>query len=122
MVSCNDDEKEKTDYAKEIVGNYKGAVTSGEYPLASDVTISIAHESENKVVLKLDETIAGIPIKIECKSDVIYSNNKYNISATTTFNEAPVTVEGDIDREGNAVLDIKIPAFELDVVFSGTKQ
>jgi hypothetical protein len=133
IVSCNDE----TDYAKEIVGNYKGVVTIADNPvapIANDVIIGITHVSENKVSLKMNQTIVNIPINIDCKSDVTYSDDKYNVSGNATVNlvlaegmsavPAPVSVSGGIDKKGAAILNInvEIPDSPLSVVFTGTKQ
>jgi hypothetical protein len=131
IVSCSDDEKE-TDYAKEIVGDYKGAITFNGIN-TPNVLIEVEYGSENKVILKMNQEVAGLQIDIECNSDVKYANNEYNISGTTTFNlvvaaetpavPVPVTVDGTINKEGTAILNMNVATpSPLTVVFTGTKQ
>jgi hypothetical protein len=123
ISSCNDDE---TDYAKEIVGTYKGDITmeGSEDPILTEVQIDVVYKSENKVSLKMNQTIPviNLPINIESPSDVTYTNNVYNISTSALIEMGTVTVTGTIDKTGEAKFDIAIPAASVNVVYNGTKQ
>jgi hypothetical protein len=142
IVSCSDDEKE-TDYAKEIVGSYKGDIKSedGSTIVGDTAIVNIVYRSENKVILKMNQKIAGLPIDIECNSEVKYADNEYVVSGNASFNypieglsvpvSLPVSVSGKIDTKKGATLNISIatpdpsisiPLFPLTVVFTGTKQ
>jgi hypothetical protein len=131
VSSCNDDEKAKTDYAKEIAGTYKGNITLAGDPVATDVQIDVVYKSENKVSLKMNQTIPviNLPINIESPSDVTYTNNVYNISTSASIEigmpiPIPVTVAGTIDKTGTATFNIgvAIPDAPVNAVYTGTKQ
>lgn len=130
FTSCDkDDDDDKTvDYATEIAGTYKGDVFLGpsETPVAPGATITFTRIDVNKVTLTMNETIANLPINVTCESDVVYSNNTYRISGTTQFEMGgaalPVNVEGTIDKDGNADINIAIPLASIDVVYKGKKQ
>lgn len=131
FTSCSDDDDDDktTDYAKEITGNYKGDVfpKGSDEALATDATINVTRNSDNNVTLKIDQTIPNVgPINVECKSDVVYSNEKYQVSGTAEYKlgeaSLPVTIKGDIDKSGNATIEIEIPLAEISVVYKGKKQ
>ncbi|MDR0680634.1 MAG: calycin-like domain-containing protein [Dysgonamonadaceae bacterium] len=142
IVSCNDDEKKtETDYAKEIAGKYIGAITSGDVPIAPNAEVNVEYVSENKVTLKMNQEVLGLPINIACESDVKYSNNEYNVSGDVTLNlivsaeapamPVPVSLSGKIDSKKVATLNINVAApadpspiqgLPISVVFTGTKQ
>lgn len=133
FTSCSDDDDDDktTDYAKEIAGTYKGDVFPDgvDQAIATDATITITRNSDTNVSLKMEQEIANVgTIKVDCKSDVAYTSEKYEIAKTTTTAEVkgmpiPVTVNGNVDKSGNATINIEIPLLEnMKVVYKGKKQ
>lgn len=128
FTSCSDDDDETVNYAKEIAGTYKGDISpeGSDEVLATDATITFTRNSDKNVTLKVDQTIADLPINVECTSDVTYTAEKYHIDGTTEFKMGdatyPVNVTGSIDQSGNATINIAIPLLDTRVVYNGKKQ
>ncbi|GHV49116.1 hypothetical protein FACS1894181_07070 [Bacteroidia bacterium] len=140
FTSCSSDDDDK-DVAKDIVANYDGSLLgAAEDPIST--TIVIEHLSDNKVNLKLNQNIAGLPINIACATDVAKKDGKYSLSGNTTTDlplganganvSIPVEVKGDVAivanvktaviniTVGNAALQAVVPVFPLTVYFTGT--
>ncbi|GHT02048.1 hypothetical protein FACS189421_14610 [Bacteroidia bacterium] len=144
FTACNNDDDKQTDYAHNIVANYTGTL-SGASEVPIPATIAIEHSAPYKVNLKLNQTIAGLPINITCPTDVIEKDGKYSLSGNTTIdlplgeNGAPVSIPVEVTgnvtvttdavisakvalitiKVGNAALQAVVPVFPLTVVFSG---
>jgi hypothetical protein len=136
FTSCGDkdDEKENDNYGQTIAGTYSGnlLMENEPDPIVSGARITIARDDDRHVTLKMNETVMNLPVNIECKSDVTYSNNLYQVTGNTTFNMSmgevtlpvPVVVNGTIDRNGKASININVdvPAGAVAVVFDGQRQ
>jgi hypothetical protein len=132
FTACND--KDDENHAQAIVGTYSGNLLIESAPIVNDARITITRDDDRHVTLKMNETVMGMPVNIECKSDVAYSNNQYLVTGKTTFNmdvegvpvpvPVPVSVDGTIDRNGKASIriNVEIPTGALTVVFDGKKQ
>ena len=133
FTSCGSDD-EDTDYAKEIAGKYIGTLTMEGMPIAQDVEITVTRNSNTKATLKINQELAilpGMPLNIECPSDVTFKDNEYSVTGKTTWMLiAPITVNGTISSGGQANINILISipntagemAGDFNVVFDGTKK
>jgi len=141
FTSCSDDDDDDNpvtpDYAKEIIGDYKGDIylaDGNDTPIATDAIIKVTRISDNKVKLELNQYILIQEFEIKYESDVEYANDIYSIKKGTT--KVPITVEevgemkvdveldGSFDKEGNSTVNIavKIPNAPVNVVYKGEKQ
>lgn len=138
FTSCGGDDDKDTNYAKEIAGTYKGGLTMDmegtPIPIADNVKIDITRSSNSKVIMKINQELdilAGMPLNIECPSDVTFKDGIYNITGKVTWMllAAPIEVNGKINAAGHANINISVSipgdgemAGSFDVVFSGDKQ
>ncbi|MDR2763439.1 MAG: calycin-like domain-containing protein [Tannerella sp.] len=133
FTACGDKEKtEDNNLAQAIAGTYGGNLSVGG-AAGNSAQIVIARVGDRQVTLKMNETVLGLPVNIECSTEVVYTGNLYRISGNTTFNmgtEAapvvvPVVVDGTIDGGGKASIhiNVEVPAIgSVAVTFEGQKQ
>ncbi|MDR2138240.1 MAG: calycin-like domain-containing protein [Tannerella sp.] len=133
FAACGDkEEKEDTNFAQAIAGTYLGSLRIGETE-SSDAQIVITRDDDRHAVLKMNETVMGLPVDIECRTDVTGDGQAYRISGNTTFympaEEAPVPVPVDVsgtfDRAGKTSIQIvvDVPALgSMTVIFEGQKR
>jgi Iap family predicted aminopeptidase len=137
FTSCGDkdDEKENDNYGQAIAGTYSGNLQMAGATIVPSASITIARDDDRHVTLKMNESVMGLSVNIECKSDVTYSNNQYRVAGNTTFNmtvegapapiPVPVVVDGTIDRNGKASININVDVpvtGAVAVVFDGQRQ
>lgn len=139
FTSCSDDDDDdkKTDYAKEITGEYKGDIYLAEgndTPIATDAAIKVTRIADNKVKLEMNQQILVMKIDIAYESDVVYTNDKYSIKKGKTKVTIPVEgvgdmdidveLDGSFDKEGNSTINIAvdIPNSPIKVIYKGKRQ
>ena len=124
FTSCSDDD-EDPDYAKEIVGNYKGTIEVPEMGPIPDAQISISPNGVNKVKLTMNQDLGITVVDVEVESTVTVSNNLFRVSGSTVYElggvPLPVTVSGTIDGNMKANIDISITGM-FTVTFEGSRQ
>jgi hypothetical protein len=131
FTSCSDDKEE--DVAGAIAGTYTGNLTLADQVVAQNTQIGIAKaSSKTQVTLTMNETVAMLPINIKCTSAVTLLNGTYSFAGSTTFDmpagestiPVPVTLNGTIDKSGNAVININVavPDAPVAVVYKGSRQ
>lgn len=135
FTACSDDDDD--DYAKDIAGTYKGAMTVMEQQVP-DVEIELKRKALNKITLEVNVgAFLQVDQNISVDANVIYSNNQYAFSATTLYDYVispeltiplPIGVTGTVDKKGNMVLSISVgqgveyPPFPILVAFEGKKK
>lgn len=112
-------------YAPMVIGSYTGEITLGEDVVTDAAVIDILENKTNVVIMKMNQTLnfggMEIPINIACDANVTLVDGAYKINATTTWQGAPVVVDGLFDGTGNATININInlAGSSIDVVFTG---
>ncbi len=145
FTGCNKD-KTSTDYAPDAVGSYEGTITVPETTVMSmtipaqtipDVTITVEKSGENKVTLKMNETIdaaaiGALALNVSCPATTSDGGDgKIKIGGNTMvtleqplpgigLSELPVSINGTIDASGNANFTITVMSL-INVAFAGTK-
>jgi hypothetical protein len=148
LTACGDDDDDKqSGPAKAVTGTYVGDLTMSGVAIGSDATIKIEFVSDNKVNLKLKETVLNIPMDIICETTVVPDaklENTYALTGTTAIKDfsmggapfdLPVAIEGTafaIKIAGISAkaitLNIKVgeglttPPFPVTVVFDGSAE
>jgi hypothetical protein len=138
FTACSDkNEKDKDDYAQAIAGTYKGSLQMGGMPIVPEAQITVARDDNRHATLKMNETVLGMSVNIECKTDVTSTSGQYRIAGNTTFNmdaggtsiPVPVVVDGTIDDAGKSTININVEvpgtgegAGAFAIVFDGQRQ
>jgi hypothetical protein len=138
FTACGDKEgTEDNNYAQAIAGTYKGNLQMLGATLVPDAQITITRNDDSHATLKMNETVMGMSVNIECRTDVTSVGNQYGIAGNTTFNmdaggtsiPVPVAVSGTIDGAGKTTININVEVPGSDpgsgsfaIVFDGQRQ
>jgi hypothetical protein len=132
FTACDKKETENNNFAQAIAGTYRGNL-SVEGAESSSAQIVITRVDDQHATLKMDEIVMGLPVNIECRTEVTYSGNLYRFSGNTTFHmgagevaiPVPVAVDGTVDGSGKTSIRIavEVPAIgSVPVTFEGQRQ
>jgi hypothetical protein len=128
FTACDKKETENNNFAQAIAGTYNGKLLINDSD-GGNAQIVITRVDDQHATLKMDESIEGIAVKIECRTEVTYSGNLYRVAGNTTFNmgtvDLPVAVNGTVDKSGKTSILIEVNDVPLMgrilVTFEGQK-
>ncbi|MDR2361614.1 MAG: calycin-like domain-containing protein [Prevotellaceae bacterium] len=148
-AGCSKDDKtdETTPPAKAIAGTYVGTLSQDGVVIVPSATIVITAKGDDKIALVFDAALPAAlfqqfvpdrtdPVSIQAICDeipVTEVDGQYTFSGSATtslasispfLSEIPLTISGNIDKEGKAVITvaISIMGLNLEIVFQGEKQ
>jgi hypothetical protein len=145
--SKDDNKTGETSPAEAIAGTYVGTLSMNGAVIVPSASIVITAKGDDKIALTFNATLPAalfqqfvpnltddVPIQASCEeTSVTKTDDGYTFTGNATallaslspfLSEVPVTISGNIDKEGKAKINVtvSIMSFNMNIVFDGKRQ